>query len=412
MSSGAKNLTIGFIGTGARAAAYAANLLASKDVNISIPAICDVNTAHVEEFNKLFCAGKAPAYSDYNAMLQDFPNLDGIVITTPNHLHEAPSLAALETGAHIILEKPLSTTPQSCLNILKASRKHNRSVTLGFVLRYTPFYRKIRELINSGACGNILTVTAEEIVHKNVARFFAAGWRKAINASGSLVLEKCCHDMDIFSWLLGKLPVRVYSFGSTTNFVPKPGAGPICRECSVSDECPYCFKNIDEVRSVTHEAKHMMTWSDDCVYNSGMELCDHQIVGMEFDDGTLLNLTITVGCDISTRTIRVIGTHGRVEGDLGSGRISVGNLVEMKSETFTVTDDGTGHHGGDGEICRSFIRCITEPGYQPQSTLEDGFHSAMISFAVEKSRLENRLVELAEVYAELGLERWSSQSQK
>lgn len=408
MSCGTRHLTIGFIGTGARASAYAMNLLASEEVSVSIPAICDVNAGHMEEFSALFC-GEAAKYSDYHTMLRDYPNLDGIVITTPNHLHEPPALAALETGAHIILEKPLSTTPQSCLNILKASREHNRSVTLGFVLRYTPFYRRIKELVDSGACGRVLTVSAEEIVHKDVTRFFAAGWRRTIEASGSLVLEKCCHDMDIFSWILGKMPVRVYSFGSTTNFVSKAGAGPRCRECNVTDDCPYYFGDLDEVKKRTHEARYLITWSDDCVYNSGMELCDHQVVGMEFEDGTLLNLTISLGCDISTRTIRLIGTHGRVEGDLGTGRVSVGNLAEMKSETYMVSDDGTGHHGGDGEICRSFIRCITEPGYQPKSTLEDGFHSAMLSFAVEKSRLAGRPVELAEVYADLGLDRWSSQ---
>ena len=76
----------------------------------------------------------------------------------------------------------------------------------------------------------------------------------------------------------------------------------------------------------------------------------------------------------------------------------------MREDTYSIVDDGTGHHGGDGEICRSFGRSLVDPEYKPSATVEDGFRSAMVAFAAERSRLERRQVELAELYGELGLE--------
>jgi hypothetical protein len=125
---------------------------------------------------------------------------------------------------------------------------------------------------------------------------------------------------------------------------------------------------------------------------------------MEYEDGLVLSFIVTIGCDFGNRTIRIIGTDGRVDGDIVSGEIGVGHMLPLSRETLTVTDDGTGHHGGDGAICREFADSILHgAAHRPTATIEDGFHSAMVAFATERARLEHRQVEVAEIYRDLGL---------
>jgi len=398
-------IKIGFIGSGARAASYGSHLKKRDDVDVQYPAICDINPEFRDRFNDFYADGKAAVYSDYKQMLDRHRDLDGIVICTPNDRHEQIAIDCLKADAHLLLEKPLAHTPEACANILRAQQSSGKSVTLGFVLRYTPFYRKMREIVSSGVCGGILTVTAEEMVNTYVTRLLMGGWRRKAARSGNALLEKCCHDLDIFNWIMGKLPVRVHSFGNIKAFPRKPDAGPRCRDCSITDTCPYYF-NIDDYSleaQKAHEWGFLVTWTDTCVYDGEADICDHQVLSMEYDDGALLSLAITFGCNLHTRTLRVIGDKGYVSGDTAAKQVTTATLKPETEQTFTIADDGTGHDGGDGEICRSFLQSILDPDYLPSATIEDGFHSAMVAFAAERSRLEGRCVELAQIYDELGV---------
>ena len=396
---------IGFIGSGSRAANYAVGLKKLKEVKAEYTAICDINPEFRDTFNRFYAGKSAALYDDYREMLRKHNDLDGVVICVPNDNHEEIALACLDADAHILLEKPLATTPRACLNILRASQNYGKSVTLGFVLRYTPFYRKIKELVGSGVCGDILTVNAEEIVNLYVTRILAGTWRRKQARSGSALLEKCCHDLDIFNWMMGRLPVKVHSFGRGNAFPLKEGAGPRCRDCRIKSDCPYFFdvNNYTLEAQRAHEWGFMVTWSDTCLFDGEFDLCDRQAVSMEYGDGAVLNLTMTFGSDINVRTIRIIGSEGRVEGDTLSKEVRIGTLMPFKQESCPIVDDGTGHDGGDGAICRAFEQNLIDPDYKPSTTVEDGFHSAMVAFAAERSRLQGREVELAEIYGELGL---------
>lgn len=401
-----KKTKIGFIGSGSRAGAYATNLKNLKNIAVEYAAICDINPEFANRFNQLYAEGKAMLYDDYREMLRAHPDLTGVVIATPDDEHEGPAIACLKANMHIILEKPLAHTPLACLNILRAAQAHRKkSVTLGFVLRYTSFYRKIKEVLDSGLCGSLLTINAEEIIGPDTTRLMFGGWRRKTVRTGGLLLEKCCHDLDIFNWLTGKLPVRVQSLGGLKAFIKNPLAGPRCRDCRISGECAYFFDVNQYTEQVkrSHEWRYMLTWSDTCLFDGESDICDHQTVSLEYEDGAVLNLMITLGCDLATRTIRVIGTRGWVEGDISRDKIKIGRLKPSHQETLEIVSDGSGHHGGDGEICRAFERSILDSNYQPSATIEAGFHGAMVAFAAERARLEKRPVEIAECYQELGL---------
>ena len=81
----------------------------------------------------------------------DIPKFADIaVIATMDRLHCEPTLKALELGYDVLLEKPAAPTPEECAKILNQARKYNRKVMICHVLRYTPFYNKLKEVIKSG----------------------------------------------------------------------------------------------------------------------------------------------------------------------------------------------------------------------------------------------------------------------
>ena len=396
---------IAFIGTGMRAAAHAYHLKRLKNIECEFVALCDTNAQNAYSFNATYASGRARVYSDHREMLSEQSDLTGVVICTPNDTHEGIAIEAFKSGAHIILEKPLAPSAEASLNIVRAARSYHKTVTLGFVLRYTPFYTKIQELIRRGKCGDIALVVATECVRPEVCRLMLGTWRRKEDQGGCL-LEKCCHDIDICNWVMGKLPARVHSFGSRKLFKKKAEAASQCSQCEISPDCPYFFDTREYGRQSrdADEWRHMITWDDVCLYNGDHDICDQQVVTMEYDDGALLSFSLSLACDVPERYICVIGSKGRVEGELSSAEIRVGDTVRRTQEIIRVTEDGSGHHGGDGEIARAFEQSILNPSGRPLATLEDGFHSAMVVFAAERSRVERRPVELSEVYRLLNLE--------
>ncbi len=394
-------MKIGFIGCGRRAAVFARELKKVTKGRVEYAALADSNLAFGERFKGIYCEKDTPLYEDYHEMLERHTDLDGVIISSPQDTHEDAALAALKSGAHILLEKPLATTPQACINILEAERRIGKRITLGFVLRYTPFYRKVKELVNMGLCGDILTGNAEEIVNPGVTRSMTSTWRRKQEHAGDMLLEKCCHDLDIITWLMGKLPISVNSYGNLKAFRKKDGAGPRCSSCRIASRCTYY---VDISRD---DPAYVRTTYDECVYDGGMETCDHQVVSLEYEDGALFNFTVTLGASMSLRTIRLIGTRGMLHGGPISNRIDAAVTMPCSEKcvtnTYDIIGNNGGHYGGDEALCRSFIAAVKGGNGMPVASVEDGLHSSMIAFAAERSRLEGRRVDLVRFYEEFGL---------
>ncbi len=102
-------------------------------------------------------------YSDFRKMLQEHNDLDGLVISSPNHLHLEHAVYCLELGLPIILEKPLATNMEDCERIMDAAKANNGRCILGFVLRSTPFYSKINELLSLNTMGRVIAIQADEL---------------------------------------------------------------------------------------------------------------------------------------------------------------------------------------------------------------------------------------------------------
>ncbi|MDZ7684642.1 MAG: Gfo/Idh/MocA family oxidoreductase [Gammaproteobacteria bacterium] len=141
-----------------------------------------------------------------------------VMIASWNCFHARQAIAAFEAGKNVFCQKPLATTFADRLAMRDAWRKSGKQFVIGFTLRYSPHYRRMKELVESGAIGEVVSVDLTETLDFNHGGYIMGDWRRRRENAGSHVLEKCCHDIDILNWLLDARASRVASFGGLSFF--------------------------------------------------------------------------------------------------------------------------------------------------------------------------------------------------
>jgi len=140
---------------------------------------------------------------------------DAIIITTPDDLHYGPCIKALEMGYDVLLEKPIAPTEKECRDILALAKKTGRIVAVCHVLRYAPYFIKLRELIQSGEIGELISIQHfEPIQHIHMSHSYVRGnWHNSKETT-PIILAKSCHDLDILRWMIDKPCKSISAFGS------------------------------------------------------------------------------------------------------------------------------------------------------------------------------------------------------
>ncbi len=145
-----------------------------------------------------------------------------MIVATQDNDHYRHCRQALQAGYHVLLEKPISTRVEQVLEIEALARQANRRVMVCFVLRFAAFYRKVKEIVQSGALGEIVSIQANEgVMPWHQAHSFVRGHWSVAGKSSPMIISKCCHDTDIVHWLAGRRCLRVASFGSLEFFRPE-----------------------------------------------------------------------------------------------------------------------------------------------------------------------------------------------
>ncbi|MGC9356822.1 MAG: Gfo/Idh/MocA family protein, partial [Anaerolineae bacterium] len=182
-------------------------------------------------------------FATWEDLLAGDRRADVAVIATLDQTHTGPALAALEAGYDVLLEKPMATTLADCVRLVQAAERTGRLLQIAHVLRYSPFFAALHEILASGRLGEIVTVEhRENVSYWHMAHSYVRGnWRRTDEAS-PMILAKCCHDLDILTWNLG--PVRRLSaWGSLKHYREEnapPGAPERCTDgCPAAESCPW-----------------------------------------------------------------------------------------------------------------------------------------------------------------------------
>ncbi len=396
-----KKLKIIILGYGQRGGIYGQYALTYPE-EFEVAAIVDTSSEKrglaAENFT-------CPIYSDYRSMLTDKPVADIAVIATDDNMHEEHAIECMRAGYDLLLEKPISNKLESCKKIASAAKALNRKAVVCHVLRYTPFYRTVKEIIDSGRLGDIITVEASENVgYYHQAHSFVRGPWRCKEESSPMILAKCCHDMDILRWLIDKSCLSVSSFGGLSVFKPEcapTGAAKYCSECPLSD-CIYKaqrlylehkwmagYFNAGGLDDKEILKKLKGTQYDRCVYACDNDVVDHQVTIMQFEGGVTASHTMTAFSKEIYRDIKIHGTLAELYGvmkddDEVEVRIYGGETVKIPIVTNSRVG---GHGGGDSGLMHELYLSYNGQPTNGISYLDVSMESHFMSFSAEESRI-------------------------
>ena len=347
---------------------------------------------------------------------------DAAIISTMDRMHFAPAMEAIRKGYNLLLEKPAAPTAEECLAIENEAKKYGVRILVCHVLRYSPFYVTLKSLIDKGEIGRVMSIQhAEGVGNVHQSHSFVRGnWGNA-EKSSPMLLQKSCHDMDILQWLVGKECKRVSSFGSLTYFIKEnapEGSPDYCIEgCPMAAECPYnavklyyddkdndWFRNAATgiVSPTDDEVAHALrtTQYGKCVFKCDNNVVDHQVVNLEFEDGTVVDFDMSA-FNKGGRYIRVMGTKGEIlnrntDGILELYKFEDGSktLIDIKTYGDTIV---SGHGGGDEGIVHALYDYLTTGVITEQlSEIGISVKNHMIAFAAEESRHTGKVVNVKE----------------
>ena len=332
-----KQLRVIVLGAGNRGERYALHMCQMPE-KYKIVAMADPDPARRQYFVEQYGVAPEACYCTWEELLAQPKMADVAVIATIDNMHYEPAMQAIEKGYDLLLEKPVCPTAQECADIAKAARDKGVNILVCHVLRYTPFFGKIKELIMEGAVGQIVSIDqVEAIGNVHFSHSYVRGNWHNTAFSAPMLLAKSCHDLDIIQWLLDKPCQKVSSFGSLTHFIPEnaPEGAPVrCSDgnCPVGDTCPYnCIRHYhddktnrrrgiitkgiakDHGQATDVEVLEALRTTDYglCVYHAHNNVADHQVVSMEFAGGATATLTVNA-FNKGGRYIRIYGTKGEL----------------------------------------------------------------------------------------------------
>ncbi|SEL86695.1 Gfo/Idh/MocA family protein [Streptacidiphilus jiangxiensis] len=345
---------------------------------------------------------------------------DAVLICTLDCDHLEPVLAFAALGYHVMLEKPMALDEESCRAVVEAVEQAGVILSVGHVLRYTPYTDALRTLLDSGRIGEVVSVRhLEPVGYWHQAHSFVRGnWRRADEAT-TMLMAKSCHDLDWLQYVVGAAPTRVASFGRLSYFTAanRPeGATDRCVECPVRSQCAFDAVRFYGTRLTEGEHGWPLSvvvedFTDEaldtalrtgpygrCVFACDNDVVDHQVVAMEFESGATATFTMTGLTEIGNRRTEIYGTRGEIRGD---GRLL--HVHDFRTDTTETLDTQAtaamsaagGHGGGDAGLMEAFVAAVAAGD---PSLVRSGPRESLLShlavLAAERARVEGAVVEV------------------
>ncbi|MFN8472616.1 MAG: Gfo/Idh/MocA family oxidoreductase [Anaerolineae bacterium] len=417
-----KPLEMALLGAGNRGYyAYAPYALAYPE-QLKFVAVAEPDDVKRERFAKAHGIPAERQFASWEDLLAQPQLAEAVLNCTMDRDHIASSLAALNAGYDMLLEKPMAATAGECVQIVQAAERTGRLVQVCHVLRYGPFFSTLAHIVQSGRLGEIVSVNHNEnLSYLHMAHSFVRGnWGNA-ERSAPMILAKCCHDLDYLTWLMGS-PATTLSSVGTTQVFRSDRVGPEiparCLDgCPIEETCGYYAprvylgETINFMRKAispdtSYEARlHALQTGPygRCVYRCDNTVVDHQVVSMMFPSGASVTLTMQGFSNVEGRTTRIDGTRATLHADEPSNEILIYDHPALDASSHLVevirpVIPESGHGGGDFSLMSAFIKTIRD-GEPALTTARVSLESHLMAFAAEEARLNRTVVVMDEYRA-------------
>ncbi|MBR5385332.1 MAG: Gfo/Idh/MocA family oxidoreductase, partial [Bacteroidales bacterium] len=209
---------IGMIGPGSRGR-FLLSFLA-ENPKCEVVALADIYQPSLDEAQKIVPTAKT--YHDYRQLLED-KSIDGVVIATPLNTHYQIAMDAFDAGKHVYCEKAIAYTMEETLALYRRHQETGKVFFTGQQRLFDPRYIQVMEMVHQGLFGEIAAIHAywnrngdwrREVPSPELERLI--NWRLYKESSKGLMTELACHQLQVGTWALGKLPTRVMGTGAIT----------------------------------------------------------------------------------------------------------------------------------------------------------------------------------------------------
>ncbi|MBP3950967.1 Gfo/Idh/MocA family protein [Bacillus suaedae] len=406
-----KSVKVAIIGAGNRGNVYGDFSLQQLN-QIEVIAIAEPDQQRRELFAAKHHLRADSCFESWEQMMLERPEADAVIVTTQDQKHYEPTMAALDLGYHVLVEKPLSPSLQECIEMERKAKEKNRLLVLCYVLRYTAFFQMLKQLLSNQSIGDVRHISIEmDVAYWHQAHSFVRGnWRNG-SESSPMILAKSCHDFDIIDYLLEKECIRLSSFGNLSHFTK--GNAPVgstkrCIDgCAVEESCSFSALKIytgdntgwpvNTISTDLTKQGRLQAIKEGpygrCVYYCDNDVVDHQIVNMEYSTGTTATLTMSGFTNQLKRTVRVLGTKGEINGTMEKNKLVVSRFGQ-EEQVINLSPVNVGQHaGGDYGLLSAFVEKVCSFNARDNSS-EKIINSHILAFAAEEARLTNETINL------------------
>lgn len=367
---------IGVVGLGHRAA-MVLRFLKQPLPELEVMGYVDPQPCGLEPLREKVKVGES--YPDIQALLAAKPEF--LFIASPNHLHLEHIRAGLEAGMRMFVEKPIVITPEQTFELAELLAKHGPAqVQVGLVLRYARHMRDLRASMQEGLLGEIISMEANEHIAPYHGAFFMRDWRRLAKYSGGFMLEKCCHDLDIYNMIANSRPLRVASFGGRGAFTPANAPG------------------ADEDSAVYQEKRSFWEAAPD-PFSSDGDIVDNQVAIIEYANGARLAFHTNTNVPDEHRRFCVVGTKGMAEGDFGRGFLKI---TDARTRQTIHDHDYTGyqgdacHYGADELMAQDLADYLRGTSEELPVAAVDCLEAGLAAMAIDQARASGQVVSLQE----------------
>ena len=375
-----KKIKVAVLACGNRSRKVVDNLLRDSDRQVEIAAIYDPDASEMEFVKETWKSPDTVCCASAQEAI-DFPGVEWVMVFSPNKFHHDHILAAFKANKNVFSEKPIGTTIEDCVDIYNAYKSSGKLFATGFVLRYAPIYRKVKEMLDSGKFGHILSINADENVAPYHGGYIMMNWRRNTAVSGPHILEKCCHDLDLINWFCQSHAAKVASFGGLNFFTPE---------------------NEWIEKKYGHEV--FAKWRDPHAvpspFTSDKDLMDNQVAIFQYRNQIRVQFQCTMSNAMPTRRMYFSCTEGTIMLELYNREIRYRFLGEDEEHRITYKS-ADGHGGGDAYILKELVHTMTT-GEAPKCSGSEGLESAVLALAIDRAARTGSIVDLEPVWKQLG----------
>jgi predicted dehydrogenase len=285
----------------------------------------------------------------------------------------------------VFTEKPVVTSVEETMALAALIAEYGSdNLMVGLVLRYAPLYKDLRRAQADGLLGDIVSIEASEHIPPYHGAFFMRDWRRYERYSGSYMLEKCCHDLDLYNGVMGARPRYVSSFGGRRTFIPK---------------------NAPQVHGINdlevYHRKPSGWMGSDKVFDSDGDIIDYQTAMVEYENGAAFTFHANLNVPNDFRRFAVMGVRGMAEGDFvrKSFQVTDSRTSDRLIDTTYQASDLSQHYGADEQMATDIMAHLIDGAPLPVSVV-DALEAGLLAMSMDDAMRQRRVVDMAPIWRE------------